>query len=434
MNKAPQNNGGPDEGSPRSTVGWMNRTVLGAGITSALGDFSYETANVILPGFLAVLGIPPAALGAIEGVADAISSFTKLGSGYIADRLGHRKSLVVVGYALTASMQVLIALAVGWPLILIARIIGWFGKGVRGPLRDAILAESITQETRGRAFGFHRAADTVGAVLGPLLGIALLSWFQDWFVADSDQPFRYVFWLAVIPGVLSVVSFALLVKDDRTQPNPKLRIWTALTTLPAGFRRYLGAVGIFGMGDFAHTLLILAGTQLLTVRFGVVHAAQIAGLMYVGRNVVQALASFPIGALADRIGHRQVLVVGYGLGVVMSGLLVLAFTLEMDSIILLAVIFALAGLYIAVQDALEASMTAELVPLEIRNVSYGMLGSVNGVGDFVSSVVVGFLWSAVSPEIGFSFATIVMFAGTVAMARLRTLQLNDQGSGVASAE
>lgn len=148
-----------------------NRTVIGAGLTSALGDFSYETSNVILPGFLAVLGIPAAALGTIEGIADAVSSFAKMGAGVIADRLGVRKSLVVVGYALTALGQGVMALASGWWLVLFGRVVGWFGRGVRGPLRDAIVSEAITADTRGRAFGFHRAADTVGAVFGPLLGV-----------------------------------------------------------------------------------------------------------------------------------------------------------------------------------------------------------------------------------------------------------------------
>jgi len=396
---------------------WLNRTVLGAGLTSGLGDLSYETTTVILPGFLAVLGIEPAALGAIEGTADAVSSFTKLGAGYIADRLGHRKSLAVLGYAMTASMQIFIALAFNWPLILAGRIVGWFGRGLRGPLRDAILSEAVTPETRGRAFGFHRAADTTGAIIGPLLGVAVLSLTHDWFESNSAEPFRIVFWLALIPGVLSVLSFAFLVHDDRTAPNKRLGFWTTLRAFPPGFRRYLLAVGIFGIGDFSHTLLILAATELMKPVWGVVHAAQIAALLYVGRNVVQALASLPIGMLADRIGHRPVLVAGYALGVVMAGLLVWGFALEIRSLPLLIAIFTLAGLYIAVQDALEASLTADLVPPDIRNTSYGMLGCVNGVGDFVSSTVVGVLWSAAAtPVAGFAFAGSMMLAGTLAMA------------------
>ena len=152
-------------------AGWLNRTVAGAGLTSALGDFCYETTTVILPGFLTVLGVPAAALGTIEGVADAVASFTEMVAGYIADRFGHRKLLVLVGYGLTPLGQTLIALAVGWPPILLGRAVSWFGKGLRGPLRDAIVVQSITAETRGRAFGFHRAMDTIGAVAGPLLGV-----------------------------------------------------------------------------------------------------------------------------------------------------------------------------------------------------------------------------------------------------------------------
>jgi MFS family permease len=128
---------------------WLNRTVAGAGLTSALGDFCYETTTVILPGFLAVLGIPAAVLGIIEGIADAVSSFTKMVAGYIADRLGHRKLLVLIGYALTPLGQAFIALAAAWPLLLLGRIVSWFGKGLRGPLRDAIVIQAVSPATSG---------------------------------------------------------------------------------------------------------------------------------------------------------------------------------------------------------------------------------------------------------------------------------------------
>jgi sugar phosphate permease len=210
------------------TSGWLNRTVVGAGLTSALGDFCYETATVILPGFLAVLGIPAAALGIIEGIADAVASFTKMASGYVADKLGHRKLLVLVGYGLTPVGQVLIAMAASWPLLLFGRIISWFGKGLRGPLRDAIVIQAITPQTRGRAFGFHRAADTIGAVAGPLLGVALLGWAQTLPWNAAEVPFRFVLWLSVIPGVLAVLAFLLLVKDPQHSPNPELKFFSSL--------------------------------------------------------------------------------------------------------------------------------------------------------------------------------------------------------------
>lgn len=399
--------------------GWLNRTVAGAGITSALGDFCYETTTVILPGFLAVLGIPAAVLGIIEGVADAVASFTKMVSGYIADKLGHRKLLVLFGYGLTPVGQALIALAAAWPLLLVGRLVSWFGKGLRGPLRDAIVIQAVNPETRGRAFGFHRAADTIGAVLGPLLGVALLGWAQglNWDVPSG--PFRFVLWISVIPGVLAVLAFLTLVKDPEFSPNPALKFFGSLRGLPTRFKRYLGAVGVFGIGDFSHSLLILAATTLLTTSLGVVQAAQAAGLLYVWRNLVQVAVSYPVGVAADRLGHLAVLIAGYVLGALTAVLTALAFWFGVDSIALLAGIFFTAGLYVAVQEALESTVTAEMVEPNTLATSYGALGAVNGAAKFVSSATVGVVWTAVSPVLGFGMAAAMMVAGTVALVRVK---------------
>lgn len=395
--------------------GWLNRTVAGTGITSALGDFCYETTTVILPGFLAVLGLPAAVLGIIEGIADAVASFTKMISGYIADKLGHRKLLVVIGYGLTPLGQMLIALAGGWPLVLSGRIISWFGKGLRGPLRDAIVIQAVRPETRGRAFGFHRAADTIGAVLGPLLGVALLGWAQGWNGHDTAFAFRFVLWLSVIPGLLAVLAFFTLVQDPEHSPNPALKFFSSLRGLPARFKRYLAAVGIFGIGDFSHSLLILAATQLLTASMGVVQAAQVAGLLYVWRNGVQVAVSFPIGMLADRLGHVPILVAGYILGMLTAALTACAFLFHVESVALLAVIFFIAGLYVAVQEALESTVTAEMVDKDVLAMSIGALGTVNGTAKFVSSTLVGVLWTLVSPMFGFGLAAVFMGVGTFFM-------------------
>lgn len=400
-------------------LGWLNRTVAGVGITSALGDFCYETTTVILPGFLAVLGIPAAALGIIEGAADAVANVTKMFSGFIADKLGHRKLLVLVGYALTPIGQVLIALALGWPLLLLGRVVSWFGKGLRGPLRDAIVVQAISVESRGRAFGFHRSMDTIGAVAGPLLGVALLEWAKAWPWSDPSGPFRVVLGLSVVPGLMAVVAFLMLVQDPAHSPNPALRLFTTLRGLPERFKRYLGAVGVFGLGDFSHSLLILAATQLLTARMGVLQAAQVAGLLYVLRNLVQVAVSFPVGVLADRIGSLPVLVVGYALGALNSLGTMLAFWWQIDSVPLLAALFVIAGLYVAVQEALESTVTADMVSAETLATSYGALGTVNGTAKLISSSAVGVLWTAVSPEFSFGLATLLMMAGTFAMQRLR---------------
>lgn len=408
-----------DSKTPAQPAGWLNRTVAGAGITSALGDFSYETTTVILPGFLAVLGVPAAALGLIEGVADAVASFTKMVSGYIADKLGHRKLLVLVGYGLTPVGQALIALAAGWPLILLGRMVSWFGKGLRGPLRDAIVIQAVSPGTRGRAFGFHRAADTVGAVLGPLLGVALLGLAQGWHWNDTAGPFRFVLWLSVIPGALAVIAFLALVQDPQHSPNPTLKFFGSLRGLPTRFKRYLGAVGLFGVGDFSHALLILAATTLLTASMGVVQAAQVAGLLYVWRNVVQVAASWPVGWLADRYGHMPVLVAGYALGAATATLTALTFWFGVNSVALLAGVFLIAGLYVAVQEALESTVTADIVQTETLTLSIGALGAVNGAAKFLSSASVGVVWTVVSPSAAFALAAGFMLAGTLAILRVR---------------
>ncbi|MEH2469818.1 MFS family permease [Nitrobacteraceae bacterium AZCC 2161] len=412
-----------DDAIPRVPDGrredWLNRTVVGAGLTSALGDFCYETTTVILPGFLAALGAPAAALGIIEGIADAVASFAKMGAGYIADRFGHRKLLVLVGYGMTPLGQALIALAFGWPLILLGRIVSWFGKGLRGPLRDVIIVQTITPETRGRAFGFHRATDTLGAVVGPLLGVALLGWAQGLGWTDATGPFRLVFWLTLIPGFLAVVAFLTLVRDPEHSPNPALQLVSTLRSLPIRFKRYLAAIGLFGIGDFSHSLLILAATQLLTPSLGAIRAAQVAGVLYVWRNIVQVVASYPIGAVADRCGHLPILIIGYMLGVATALLTALAFALNANQLVILGMIFFVAGLYVAVQEALESTVTAEMVSQDTLATSYGALGIVNGAAKFVSSAAVGVLWSALSPTFSFSIAAVLMAAGTLALVRSR---------------
>jgi len=400
---------------------WLNRTVLGASLTSGLADMAYQTANVVLPGFLAVLGIPPTALGLIEGVADATASFTKMGAGYVSDRLGIRKSMAVFGYFLTVVSQALMALAGGLGLLVFGRILGWLGRGIRSPLRAAIMAESVTPETRGRAFGFHRAADTVGAVVGPLIGVLLLGvWAKPpaaGEVVDLTAPFRMVLWFTLIPAVLATLSFAFLVRDERQKPNKHIQFWSSLRSWSPAFRRYLVGVGAFGIGDFAHTMLVLAATQMLTPEHGVIGAAQIAGFLYIGRNIVTAVVAFPVGLLADRFGHQKVLVVGYALGVATAALTAFAFFSGAHSLAILAAIFALAGTYTAVQESLEDTLTAELVPAATRGLAYGVLGSVNGVGDLVSSATLGVLWTAASPALAFAVAAGVMAIGTVVMAR-----------------
>lgn len=396
---------------------WLNRNVIGMGVTSLLADAGYEMANAVLPSFLAIIGVSAAALGAIEGIADALSSFAKLGVGWFSDRIGHRKPITVAGYFLTGVAKSLFAFAYGWPLILAGRVIGWFGKGVRGPLRDALLTDSVPADARGKAFGFHRAGDTIGAIIGPLAGVGMLAWLQP-HAAEISSPFRTIFLLTLIPGLGSGFAFALMVREKRRGPI-QARFWAAVRTLPKPFIRFLTGVGVFGMGDFAHTLMILAAAQLLAHRHSLVHAAEIAALLYVVHNVVYAGASYPIGALSDKVGRRGLLTLGYLVGALTAGGLAVAFLENWASPAFLALLFALGGVYIAAEDTLEGAMTADLITAETRGTAFGVTAAVNGVGDFVASTLTGVLWTVFSPAVAFGYASAMMLAGAAVIHRVR---------------
>jgi len=403
-----------DKATPaRASDGWLNRNVAGMALASFFSDAGHEAATSILPLFLVSIGAPPAALGAIEGVADAVSSFIKLGAGWFSDRIGRRKPIAVAGYALTGLTTGLFALATAWPHVLLARAAGWFGRGIRGPVRDAMLSESVTPETRGRAFGFHRAGDTLGAIVGPAFALALLS-----LLAGREATavtYRQIFWITLIPGLLSTLSFALFVKERARLANHAANLFKTIGGLPTRFKLFLIGVGIFGAGDFAHSLLTLRAAQMLTPEMGAARAGQITLALYVLHNVLYAGMSFPIGALADRIGKRGLLAAGYGVAALMG----IGWIVAVPSVWMLGLLFALGGTFIAAEDALEGVLAADLLPEDVRGTGYGVLATVNGLGDFLSSVVVGALWTAVNPAAGFAYATALFFIGAIVIYRVR---------------
>jgi len=388
-------------------VRWLNRTVLGIGIASFFSDLGHETATAILPVFLASIGAAPFALGVIEGISDAIASFSKLGAGWYSDRLRSRKPLAVSGYFLTGAAGASFAVASSWLHVLAGRTVGWFGRGIRGPVRDAIMADAIPPEASGRAFGFDRALDTLGAVLGPVAAL--------WLVAVTS--YRNIFLLTFIPGMLAALSFAFIVREKHRDPTPTKSFNLTLKQMPPGFRRFLLAVGIFGMGDFAHTLLILRATQILS---GAEYAnpVQLGVTLYIIHNIVYAVASYPAGALGDKIGKRRLLALGYGL----SALMCVGFVFVPSNFLFLVILFMLGGMFIAIEDSLERALAADMLPREIRGTGFGVLAAVNGVGDFASSVMVGFLWASFSPAGGFLYAGALSLVGMTLMLRLKTVK------------
>lgn len=378
---------------------WLNSTVLGIGVASLLSDLSHEVVTALLPALLVSMGVAAAALGTIEGVADGLSSAAKLLGGVWADRLKNRKPLCASGYATMAAATGLTAAAGHWLVVLAGRGLAWIARGVRTPARKSLLADAVTPETYGRAFGLERTMDTCGAVIAPLAALGLIR---------AGFRVATVIWLAVIPAALAAFSIMAFVRERRDRvPKPK-RLLASLSGLPSDFKRLLAGIGLFGAGDFAHSLMTLYAVTALTPRYGAAAAAWSIGL-YALHNIVYAGISYPAGVLADRWEKRPLLVAGYGFGVAASLLIAFAG----GTIPVLVAIFVLGGLCNGVQETLEDSYAAELVPRESHGAGFGSLAVVNGLGDFVSSTTVGWLWHAFGPTLGFGFSAVVMTAGIV---------------------
>jgi MFS family permease len=379
---------------------WLTRNVFAIGLLSLFSDAGHELTTAILPLFLATFAGSAAALGVIEGLSDAASSVLKLWMSFYSDRVGKRKPILAAGYFVTAMMGMLGLVTAIWQIVLI-RMVAWMGRGARGPVRDALLSESVPAQAHGRAFGFETMMDTLGAIIGPAIALSLVGVIA----------LRHIFLIAFIPGAITVLLVLFLLKDIPRKPQPGIRILATLRELPRSFWRYVAAVGIFGLGNFAHTLLILRAVTVLTPDHGAVQAGKIAIALYIFHNVVYAAASYPVGMLGDRMNKKLLLAVGYALFAVMC----VGFLIVGGSLPGLVVLFALAGIYIAIVDSIQRALAADLLPLERRATGYGALATVNSVGDLVSSIVVGVLWTQVSAAAGFWYAAVLTFTGAVAL-------------------
>ena len=391
-----------------SSSGWLNRTVLGVGVTSLFSDWSHEIATAILPAFLATIGAGPAWLGAIEGIADGLSSFAKLSSGHYTDRLKKRKPLAVFGYAFTALATASFAFATHAYHVLFGRAAAWLGRGVRSPVKKALLAADVAPGAYGRAFGLERLMDTVGAIAGPLTAL--------WLLRVTNHNYRAVFLWTLLPGMIAVLGFWLLVRERPFEARKKVTFIAGLRGLPANFRKFLLGVGVFGSGDFSHTLLILYASRMLAPAHGMARAASLAVGLYTLHNVFYAGSAYVSGWISDIVPHRKAILAG---GYALAGVTAIFLTTTPASLWLLGGLFVLAGIYVGTEEALEDSLAAELIPREQHGMAFGTLAAVNAVGDFLSSLMVGLLWSAVSARAAFSFSAVLFFAGALLILRLR---------------
>jgi MFS family permease len=347
----------------------------------------------------------------IEGVADGLSSFAKMASGFYTDKLQHRKPIAVVGYLVTALGTASFGVATAAWHILISRSLAWLGRGVRTPVRKALLAAAVTKETYGRAFGFERMMDTVGAIAGPVTALVLL--------AALKHNYRHIFLLTLIPGVCAAGLIAFFVREKERQPMSHVSFGERLRLLPQPYRKFLVAVGIFGAGDFAPSLLILLATQRLSPALGLHMAASIAVGFYVLRNMFYAGFAGVAGWLADHFKKQFVLAAGYALAAVMA-LLIVAAPITVG---LLAIIFVLSGIHVAIGETLEDSFCAELAGEEQHGLAFGVLATVNGIGDFLSSIIVGALWTAAGTRVAFGYSAVLFSLGALLVLRTRQAKL-----------
>jgi MFS family permease len=378
---------------------WLNKNVAAMGFTSLFSDTSHEMATAILPAFLTELvgASAPQLLGLITGLSDALSSFTKIFSGWLSDRLKRRKPLMVLGYFLTGIFVGMIGFAKSWFEILFYRVLGWIGRGTREPPRDALLAESVDRKFYGHAFGFHRAMDTLGAIIGPLLAFFFIPLLG----------FRNIFFLSFIPGLLAVLTVAIFVKEKPRTIKGKVRSFFAhIKSLPREFQIFILIMFIFGIGNFNRTLLLLRAQEVLSPTAGIILAGSLSVLFYTIRNVAQALADYGVGSLSDKFGKRTLLAI---FGFFLFGIMSLGFMITSTNIFYFAFLFVLSGISAATYTALEKAYAADLLPSNMRGTGYGALQTVDGIGDFVSSFIVGTLWVAISSSFAFLYGAILSF-------------------------
>ncbi|MBM3744611.1 MAG: MFS transporter [Acidobacteria bacterium] len=362
-----------DDALRGSPIPGITRNVFLLGLVSLATDASTEMIYPLIPLFLAqTLRAPVTVIGVIEGLAEATASLFKGLSGWVSDRVGRRKPLVIGGYGLAALTKPLLALAGGWPLVLVARVLDRLGKGLRGAPRDALIADSSPGELRGRAFGFHRSADQTGAVLGPLLALPLLAAFQ--------HDYRALFVAAFVPAALGVALLGAVSDTGRTAASAPGRAGPLrLAEIPL-FRRFLFIMLLFALGNSSDVFLFLRAQHL---GYGVSRIV----LLFVAFNLVYVASAYPAGQLSDRLGRRRVLAAGLGLFAMAYGGFAAAPEARW-----LWLLFPLYGLYMGLTDGVSRAFVVDLAPAEQRATALGVYSMAVGLTAFVASSVAGWLW------------------------------------------
>lgn len=391
---------------------WLSPGVVGVGAASFFSDAGHEMATSVLPTFLGSgLGAGAGALGAIEGVSDALIGLSKLAGGPLTNDPARRGRLASGGYLLTALATAAIGFTTAVWQVAGLRALAWMSRGIRSPARDTLLMSLVPRSAYGRASGLERAGDNAGAIVGPLLAAALV----------GVVGVRHVFFIAFVPSIFAVVAISVAAREAGRQlsvPTGRRTLSFNLRELrDAGLLRAFVPVALFELGNVATTLLILRATELLHHGGRSLTAAtSVAILLYAAHNAAATLSALVGGIAIDRSSPRAVFAVGavaYVIGYAV-------FALPQHSIVVLLLGFLLAGTGIGCAETAESTMVAAMLPDRLRGNGYGVLGLVQSMGDLGASLVVGLLWAAVSPVLAFSYAGAWMLASVIALVLRRT--------------
>ncbi len=384
---------------------WLTPGVRGIGAASLLADVGHEIPTALLPSFLtSTLGAPAVALGAVEGLADGLAGATRFAGGALADDPARRRATAVGGYASTAVLTGMIGACTQVWQVGVLRAAGWAARGLRVPARNALLADVVAPSAYGRAYGFERAMDNLGAVGGPLLALLLVSLVS----------VRTAILLSILPGLLAVAAIVYAIRrtprptvQDRKPPRIVVR-----PLLRGAMGRLMTGIAVFEFGNIAATLLILRATELLEPEHGIESATQIALVLYTAYNLAATVVSIPAGRSADRRGAVRVLATG----VAAFASAYLLFAITDASVALLAVAFLLAGVGIGLVETAEHAAVAALARVDLRGSAFGLLAATQSFGNLAASAVVGVVWTLASPGVALAIPVVAMLVALVVLA------------------